>query len=95
LSAITLVKAWQLFKLGVGVRDWWKRRKAQKEIKEVEKQVLQGGITYTGLGVVVLAKILEILSFVPEGYDATTTAAVLIGAAIAAYGRIRLEWRKE
>lgn len=56
-------------------------------------QALQGGVTYMGLAVAALSYVLQHWELVPPGYDSTATATVLIGVALAAYGRVRREWR--
>ena len=63
------------------------------EGKPVNKQVLQGGLTYTGVAVSMIAFWLHKLDIVPPGIDAATSAAVLVGLVLAAYGRFRRERR--
>lgn len=64
------------------------------EVPKMEsKQVLQGGMTHSGLGLTAVAFVLNQLQLVPDGYDAVTVAGVVVGLVVAAYGRIRREWR--
>jgi hypothetical protein len=56
-------------------------------------QVFQGGLTLTSLAVAAVAYELQRYGLVPAGYDAATAAGVLVALGVAAYGRIRREWR--
>jgi hypothetical protein len=56
-------------------------------------QVMQGGVTYTGLAIAAVAYVLQQWGLVPPGMDSAAVAAVLVGLAVAVYGRVRREWR--
>lgn len=56
-----------------------------------QKQVAQGGLTYSGLAVTALTILLNASGLVPPGMDAVAVAGGLVSLGVAAYGR----WRRD
>lgn len=63
------------------------------EVRPVGKQVFQGGLTYTGVAVTMVAFWIDKFNIAPPGIDAATSAAVIVGLVLAVYGRFRRERR--
>lgn len=66
---------------------------AKDETPPAPTQKLQGSLTLSSLAIAMVAEALQGLGIVPDGYDSTTAATVVVLLIVAGYGRIRREWR--
>lgn len=61
----------------------------------MDKQFLQGSLTYVGIAISGVSYVLDHFHIVVTGYDSVTVAGVLVGLGVAIYGRIRRELRPD
>jgi small-conductance mechanosensitive channel len=74
-----------------------RRREGLPPLEEIQmdKQLLQGALTYVGIAISGVSFVLDHFGIVVTGYDSATVAGVVVGLALAVYGRIRRELRPD